>query len=147
MVNETKISGKLSLLNCIWIYLLLKRSSSGYNTVSNATAEFSDDALQNSSRNWYDDLLDSFLQSTNSSRKFFCWFNLSYNPKDKNLSGSDLVGPNEFWLQRDQFLAKAILQPLHSHLLCVCRCSMLHEHRLARIIGKDFDVSFFGYLP
>ena len=39
------------------IYLLFKQSSSGYNTVSNATAEFSNDALQNFGRNWYDDLV------------------------------------------------------------------------------------------
>ena len=51
-VDETKTGGKLRLCSFhTSIYLLFKQSSSGYNTVSDATAEFSNDALQNFGRN------------------------------------------------------------------------------------------------
>ena len=52
---------KTENLKFYYIYLLFKHSSSGYNTVSNVMVEFSDDALQNLSRNWFDDLIDLLL--------------------------------------------------------------------------------------
>ena len=47
----------------------------------------SDDALQNFTRNGFDNLLDLLLYLTNHSRIFFSWFHLSYSLKDKKSKG------------------------------------------------------------
>ena len=59
----------------------------------------------------------------------FCWFNLSYNPKDKNVRDSDLVNVEAKWIPTSARTVSRESEPtLNSHLWCVCRCSILHEH-------------------
>ena len=69
MKEELAENRDLNFFPCI--YLLLKYSSSSCNTVSKTT-EFFDDALQNFSRNWFDDNLDLPIHLTALSRVRIC---------------------------------------------------------------------------